>query len=136
METNFYKTYSEIDTVDVLAFLAVFLGTSVLSGLAAITFAGYDMAAVATTLGQSTAIQYAMAAPLIGYVAAIATNGMKDGDFSGYTREEKIAFTVGLGGLVVFVLSPDLVAWVQGSTLAQIGYVALSSVSVLAIAAH
>ena len=136
METNFYKTYSEIDTVDVLAVLAVFLGTAVLSGLATITFAGYDMAAVATTLGQSTDIQYAMAVPLVGYIAAILTNGMKDGDFSGYNREEKIAFVVGFAGLAVFVLSPDLVAWVEGSTLAQIGYVSLSTVSVLAIAAN
>jgi hypothetical protein len=136
MQAKFNKTYREVDTVDVLSVIGVFLGTAVISGLATVTFAGFDFSSVAHTFGTSTEIQWAMAIPLIAYVMAMATNGFKSGDLSKYNGQEKVAFAVGLGGLLLFVLSPDLVTFVEGSTLAQVAYTGLSTASVLAIAAN
>lgn len=114
---------SEVDTVDVASFVAVFLGVSVLCGAAVVQYFGYDLGTVAYTLGEATELSYAILLPAAGYVAMVVTNGVDRDSWDNMSQAEQGAVAVGLGSLVLFVVSPDIASAVETSMLGQAGFV-------------
>lgn len=130
------REVSSIDTWDVLAVLALFLGSSVMSTAAVIQYFGFDFATVAYTAGQATEITYAMTLPVIGLVLAVATNEVTRDDVTSMSDGEKAAIGTVIIGLAAFALSPDIASLVTDHIAGQIVYISAHVGSGLVIASE
>jgi len=130
------RDFRSIDTWDVIAVIALFLGSSVMSTAAVIQFFGLDFGAVAYTAGQATEITYAMIFPAIGLILGVATNEVTRDDVGSMSDGEKLAISTVIVGLLAFALSPDIASLVTDYTIGQVVYIVAHVVSGLIIASE
>ncbi|TMT85829.1 hypothetical protein E2L06_04165 [Haloterrigena sp. H1] len=130
------RDFRSIDTVDIIAILALFMGSAVMSTAAVIQFFGYDFATVVYTAGQATEVSIAMILPALGLIIGVATNETSREDVEKMSDGEKSAIGIVVVGLLAFALSPDIASLVTDYTIGQVIYMTAHVGSGLIIASE
>lgn len=116
------RDFDSVNTIDVIAFLFLTLGGAVISGLAVIIVAGYDLNTTVYTLGTATAITAGMVLPAAGLGLAVSTNEFDRDEYVQMSRGEQAAIGTVVVGLAAVIFAPDVAALVQENLYAQIAY--------------